>query len=144
VEQHDFGTPEWFEAFFGIVRKLMEGVDLTGHRFSSCEEYLNPPQELARDGKLGWHMVVADGRLHLGVGPIERADRKITADFALVKELAAIPFKNNPSGEERARNAAREAAEKGLFKVLGDKPPSAVFPSLAPLHDIVAHMTRLS
>ena len=143
MARYEFGSDDWVAAVHGLVRQLLEGADLSGIEFRSCEAYLDPPPHLARPGGLGWHMIVSGGRLTLGRGPLENADRIVKADYAMIAPLASIAYRDNPAGEARVRETAKKAAEEGLLRVSGDRPPSAVLPQLAPLHDMVADITAI-
>jgi hypothetical protein len=143
MARFEFGSDAWVAEVHGLVRRLLDGADLGGIEFRSCEAYLNPPPHLARPGGLGWHMIVSGGRLTLGAGPLAEADRIVHADYATIAPLASIAYRDNPAGEAKVREAARKAAEAGLLKAWGDKPPSAVLPQLAPLHDMVADITAI-
>jgi hypothetical protein len=141
MERYEFGSRVWLARIHELVRELLSGVDLTGIDYSSSEEYLDPPAHLARPGGLGWHMIVRDGQLILGEGPLRDAQRAITADYSVVAPLASVVYRDNPDGEALVRAAAQKAAAQGLLSARGDKPPSAVLPQLAALHDRVAEMT---
>ena len=141
MAKYEFGSEPWIAEILAIVRRLLDGADLNDIEYRSCEAYLDPPPHLARPGGLGWHLIVSRGCLTLGAGPLEQADRIIHADYATVAPLASIPYQDNPEGVAAVQAKARAAAAAGQLRVWGDTPPSAVFPQLAPLHDLVAEIT---
>lgn len=141
MDRYEFGSPPWIDKIHDAIRRLLSGVDLSGVEYSSSEEYLDPPAHLQRDGGLGWHLIVSNGELKLGHGPLRTAQRQIRADYTTIRPLAAVSYRDNPEGEEIVKAQARSALEQGLLSVSGDKSPATVFPQLAPLHDLVADFT---
>lgn len=139
--RYELGSVEWITAIHAIIRDLMQGADLDGISYSSSEEYLDPPPHLAINGRSGWHMIVADGQLRLGVGPLDTAERRVIADYQFIRPLASISYADNPDGEARVRDEAIAGAAKGLLRAHGERSASSVFPQLAPLHDLVANIT---
>lgn len=141
MQQYEFGSAAWIDAIHRAIRELMKDADLSGVEFSSSEEYTDPPAHIAVNGRAGWHLIVSNGELTLGSGPLDSAERQVTADYTIIKPLAAVSYRDNPDGEAIVKAQAADAFAKGLLSAKGDRAPSAVFPQLVPLHDLVADFT---
>jgi hypothetical protein len=140
--RHVFGSRAWVEGVHTIVRELMANSLPARTPYSLSEHYTDPPPHLAAQAPLGWHMIVRGRNLELGHGPLEGADRHTVIDYALAAELAPVKLADNPAGIEFIRARVAAAIEHGLVQSTGPA-SSEVFPSMAPLHDRIAEITKL-
>ncbi len=141
MSQYEFGSPDWVEAVHNIVKELLASERLDGIDFSLSERFDNPPEHLAKYAPLGWHLIVRDGQLQLGHGPLEKADRMNIADYQAVLPLAIIDLEKEPDKLEMFQEMAGKLLADGKIRSNGS-PSSSVFPSLAQLHDRIARITR--
>ncbi len=140
MAKFEFGSPEWVAAVHGVVRDLMKDQSLEGITYSLSERYVNPPSHLLEYAPLGWHLIIENGSLVLGSGPLDSAERNTVADYTSIVPLALVDFDATPEALESFQKDALAMLASGALSTEG-RASSEVFPCLSALHDRIAKIT---
>jgi hypothetical protein len=142
AEKHEFGSRGWFDALRKAIERLTReaGPEIDATRWAVCEVFVDVPAHLAQtpDGKAAWHCRIRGREIAFGLGEIDDADLKITADYATALPLSRTLLAD-PEAQARVNQTLMEAVMAGKMQILGnlDARP-AVF---AGLHDEMVAVT---
>ena len=119
-----------------IIRELSE-VDLSGMRFTRCEEFRDAPDDL-RDGEstVGFTLRIADGEVAVEDRVADDCDVRVISDYD-----EALTIAHDPDAPAAQPEAMRERMADGRLAIVGD--PSAAPAALAGLdiHRLLASRT---
>ena len=136
--RYDFCSEEWVAAAREYLEGRTKDVDLSGisvtfnEVFSDAPAHLNPNAE----GKVGWYMRVADGRLEVQTGILEDPDWRVSCDYETV-----LPAARRLSTDPPLDDATREALKKSIVRE-GDHNATVDLDWMRGLHDHVAVRTK--
>jgi hypothetical protein len=131
-------SPAWIDMARVEITKALAGTDLRGVKFTLCEEFTNPPDDLRREGAttLGFCLRVVDGRVEVDDRATENADLRIVSDYE-----EALAIARDPDAPAAQQSMMDERIAEGRLQIVGD--PSAVPDMLAGLdiHRLVSSRT---
>jgi hypothetical protein len=143
IEKHEFGSAGWFAALNAAIERLARGAgaEIEGTHWSVCEVFVDVPEHLAQtaDRKAGWHCTIRGREVAFGLGEVDKADLKITADYATALPLARTVLAEGPEVQARVNETLMQAMMAGKVKIEGslDARPAA----FASLHDEMVRVT---
>lgn len=134
----EFMSPEWIAMAREQIAKALANADLSGIRFTLCEEFKNPPAHLRRAGRdtIGFCVRVQDGAVQVDDRLEGDADVTVTSDYA-----DALAIARDPEAASADPTAMAERVADGRVTVGGD--PSSAPPVLQQLdiHRLLAGHT---
>jgi len=140
MNRYEFGSNEWAAAVCKLVDELLARERLPVDPYSFSEEYTQPPAHLTGHA-LGWHLVITDGVLTTGTGPLHGASYSVITEYDVVAPFVSLSYREHPEVMRLARAAVAPALKDGRFRISGQRPPNEVLPGFHKLHDKVADVT---
>lgn len=140
----EYVSPQWLEAVGAIIAELLpEGVDVGD--YCICEDLTNPPPGRADSavGTLSWFVRFHDREIEVGAGSPDRADLRITADYAVHHDLSRRVWAGDPEAIATAQRRRESATAAGELRFEGDlsTAPAPILALVSALHDPVARIT---
>lgn len=141
--RYEFSSAEWVAVARQHLQEAARDVDLSGVRLSFNEVFTDAPAHLGTDseGRIGWYVRVADGRIEVECGILDEADLRIVADYQTVLPLARMVFAGNDALAAEAGRKVAEATAAGKMRREGDDQATAQHAWMAGLHDALARRT---
>src|SRR5205809_903232 len=134
MEKVEFGSSAWVMAVRHVLQETVADVDLSGIEFSMCEEFLDPPAHLRREGsdKIGWHWRIRGGVVEVNDGLADDVDLRIVGDYHTLLPMARTVLADEPSDEARQKVIA---AQMSQVRIEGDPSRLPAFIIDVGLHD---------
>lgn len=138
-----FCSREWVAVADEFVKESAKDTDLTGINYTFNEVFTDAPEDLSPDseGRVGWYIRVADGKVEAGSGILDNPDVCIQADYAEILPLARGIFTNDPEAAAAAQATIAAMSEAGRFTSTTTSDAPADLPWSAGLHDTLARRT---
>ena len=117
MEKFRFMSPAWIEMAREQITKVLAETDLEGIKFTLCEEFTGPPDDLRREGAstIGFFVRVADDRVEVGDQATDDADVRIVSDYE-----DALVIARDPDAPAAQQSAMEERVVQGRLKIVGN------------------------
>ena len=145
TEKLEFCSAAWVAHAGEYLHRVVAETkaDLTHANVAFNEVFTGAPPHLEPDdeGRIGWYLRIADGRLEVARGVLVEADFRIVGDYNTVVPLARMVFAGNPDLAAEAARLGAAAAKAGKIRREGDGRALAALDWMAGLHDEMAVRT---